>query len=217
MSSRHIISLLATLLASCATVPSNKTSNPLLEERLRNAQVTEKSLSSGTVLSEVKFAGSLQPNFHSGCIPIGDVSSKFNPPTLIYAARQCIQEEDYRKAWALFTTANGFAYYDLKRLADLSTQGALSVLVTNAFSDLPMTKRDRAQKVNEEMRADPEQVKAYCAELTRIGPPTYEPNWAILHGIGAYQEPRNGHYLANVDTQAIWKEVREFRCTPQKK
>lgn len=217
MTYRHALPFLAALLASCGSVPSNKSSNPLLEERLRNAQMTEKRLRNGAVLREVTFAGSLQPNFYFGCISIGDVTSKFNPPTLIYAAKQCIQEEDYRKAWALFTTANGFAYYDLKRLADLSTQGALSVLIANAFSDLPMAKRDQAQKVIEEMRADPEQVKAYCAELTRIGPPTYEPNWAILHGIGAYQEPRNGHYLTNVDIQAIWKEVREFRCTPQKK
>lgn len=217
MTYRHFLPFLAALLASCASAPSNKAANPVLEERLRNAQVTEKKLSNGAVLREVTFQGSLQPNFYLGCIPIGDVTSQFNPPTLIYAARQCIQNEEYRKAWALFTTANGFAYYDLKRLADRSTQGALSVLIANAFSDLPMAKRDQAQKVSEEMRADPEQVGAYCAALTRIGPPTYEPNWAILHGIGAYQELRDGHYLINVDTQEIWKEVREIRCKPQKK
>lgn len=212
--------LLVTLAQGAANAqgsPSSSATNPILEERLQNAQVNKKMLSNGAVLTEVKFAGSLQPNFDLGCIPISEITNQFNPPALIHAAKKCIQLEDYRKAWALFTTANGFAYYDLKRLADRSTHGALSVLIANAFADLHMEKRDQSQKVSEEMRADPEQVKAYCAELTRIGPPSYEPNWAILHGIGAYQEPRNGHYLTNVDTQAIWEEVRQFRCTPQKK
>lgn len=190
--------------------------NSVLEERLRNAQVTEKRLSNGAVFTEVKFAGSLQPNFDLGCIPISEVTDKFNPPALIYAAKKCIQQDQHSKAWALLTTATGFAYYDLKRLADRSTQGARTVLMMNAFADLTNAQREKAQKIGKEIQTDPEQVQAYCTELTRIGPPTYEPQWAILHGIGAYQEPRNGHYLSNVDTKALWEEVLKNRCTPQK-
>ncbi len=84
----------------------------------------------------------------------------------------------------------------------------------NAFTDLKNEQREKAQKSIKEIET-PEQVRAYCAELTRIGPPTYEPTWAILHGIGAYQEPRNGHYLTNVDTKALGEEVLKTRCTPQ--
>lgn len=194
----------------------NTESDSILEERLRNAQVTEKKLSNGAVITEVKFTGSLQPNFDLGCISINEVTNKFNPPTLIYAAKKCIQQEQYAKAWALLTTGTGFAYYDLKRLADRSTQGARTVLMMNAFSDLSNAQREKASKIGKETQMDPEQVQAYCTELTRIGPPTYEPQWAILHGIGAYQEPRNGHYLTNVDAKALWEEVLRNRCTPQK-
>jgi hypothetical protein len=189
--------------------------NPVLEERLRNAQVAERRLSNGAVLTEVKFAGSLQPNFDLGCIPISEVKSSFNPPALIYASKKCIQQEQYSRAWALLTTGTGFAYYDIYRLADRSTQGARTVLTMNAFADLTDVQRDKASKVSKEIQKDPEQVQAYCAELTRIGLPTYEPQWAILHGVGAYQEPRNGHYLTNVDTKALWEEVLKNRCTPQ--
>ena len=190
--------------------------NTVLEERLRNAQITEKRLSNGAVITEVKFAGSLQPNFDLGCISISEVTSDFNPPALIYATKKCLQQGEYSKAWALLTTGTGFAYYDIKRLADRSTQGSRTVLLMNAFAELKDEQREKSQKISKEIQRDPEQVKAYCDELIRIGPPTYEPQWAILHGIGAYQEPRNGHYLTNVDTKALWDEILRTRCTPQK-
>lgn len=215
-----VLCVVATLAQSFAYAEGEKPSpeqNSVLEERLRNAQVTEKRLANGAVFTEVKFAGSLKPNFELGCIPIGEVTNQFNPPALIYAAKKCIQQEEYSRARALLTTGMGFAYYDLKRLADRSTQGARTVLTMNAFADLTNEQREKAQKSIKEIESDPEQVRAYCAELTRIGPPTYEPLWAILHGIGAYQEPRNGHYLTNVDTKALWEEVLKTRCTPPQK
>lgn len=211
--------LLVTVLQGTANAqesPSGAASNPVLEERLRNAQVTKKTLSNGAVITEVKFAGSLQPNFELGCIAISEVTSQFNPPALTYAAKKCIQQERYAQAWALMTTSNGFAYYDLTRLADRSTQGAKAVLTMNAFADLTDAQREKVSKIFKEIQMDPEQVKAYCTELTRIGPPTYEPQWAILHGIGVFQEPRNGPYLTNVDAKALWEEVLRNRCTPQK-
>ena len=214
-----VLCVFATLTQSIAYGQESKSSsepNSVLEERLRNAEVTKRRLSNGAVITEVKFAGSLKPNFDVGCIAISEITSEFNPPALIYAAKKCIQQDQYSKSWALLTTANGFAYYDLKRLADRSTQGARSVLTMNAFADLTDAQQEKAQKNGKEIQTDQEQVKAYCTELTRIGPPSYEPQWAILHGIGAYQEPRNGHYLTNVDTKALWEEVLKNRCTPQK-
>lgn len=217
----HVVLVNIVIALTCGLVYGQETkstndTNSVLEERLRNAQVTETRLKNGAVLKEVKFAGSLQPNVDLGCIPIGDVTSNFNPPALIYAAKKCIQQNEYAKAWALLTTAHGFAYYDLTRLADRSTRGARDVLTMNAFADLTNEQMTNTQKINKEMFADEEQVKSYCSELKRIGPPTYEPKWAILHGIGAFQEPRNGDYLANVDTQALWAEVLKNRCTFQK-
>lgn len=196
---------------------ANSTSdpNPVIDERLRNSQVTTKQLSNGAEITQVRFAGSLQPNFDIGCIPIKDVTNQFNPPALIYAAKKCVQQEQYTMAWILMTTANGFAYYDLKRLADKSTQGALMVMVTRVLSDLTPAQNEKAAKATNEFLSDPEQVKSYCTELTGIGAPTYDPQWAILHGIGVYKEPRNGHYLTNVDTKALWEEVLSNRCTPK--
>jgi hypothetical protein len=188
----------------------------VLKERLRNAQVTQTRLSNGAVITDVKFAGSLQPNIELGCIAISEVKSEFNPPALLSATKKCIQQGEYSKAWALLNTGFGFAYYDLSRLADRSTREARTVLTMNTFADLTNEQQGQLQKASKAIQADPEQVKAYCAELTRIGPPTYEPQWAILHGIGAYEEPRNGHYLTNVDPKALWTEILKKRCTPQK-
>lgn len=216
---RNLLSLLCLLVSQNIIAQDAKPSagsNAVLEERLRNAQVREIKLSNGATIKEVKFAGSLQPNFDLGCISMSEVTSEFNPPALIYAAKKCIKEQEYSKAWALLTTGYGFAYYDLKRLADRSTQGARTVLSMNAFSDLTNDERETSSKVSKEVQKDPEQVQAYCAALTKIGPPTYEPQWAILHGIGAYQEPRNGHYLTNVDAKALWEDILRNRCTPQK-
>lgn len=195
---------------------SANAANAVLEERLRSAKVIDTKLSNGAQVTEVIFAGSLQPNFDLGCIAIGDVTNKFKPPALIYAAKKCVQQEQYTAAWVLMTTGNGFAYYDLKRLADRSTQGSLMVLYSRALSDLTGAQNEKAEKATNEFLADPQQVNAYCTELKRIGPPTYDPQWAILHGLGAYKEPRNGSYLTNVDIKALWEDVLRNRCTPTK-
>lgn len=84
------------------------------------------------------------------------------------------------------------------------------------FENLTTEERETSQKVSKEIQRNPEKVAAYCTELKRIGPPTYEPKWIILHGIGVYDEPREGHYLKNVDANALWEEVLKNRCTPQK-
>lgn len=189
---------------------------PVLQERLRDARVTENRLSNGAVITEIRFAGSMQPNFDLDCISIADVKSTFNPPALLNAAKKCIKQGNHSSAWELLTTGLGFAYYDVKRLADRSTQGARTVLTMNAFGDLTTEERETSQKTSKEIQRNPEKVAAYCAELKRIGPPTYEPQWIILHGVGVYDEPREGHYLKNVDPKALWEEVLKNRCTPQK-
>lgn len=201
---------------SYAQAPSsNLPSNPVLEERLRNAQVTEHKGSNGSSFTEYKFAGSLEPNFKVGCISISEVTNQLNPPALIYGAKACIQQDQYAKAWALIAVGNSFAYYDLKRLADRSTQGARSVLTMGAFADLTAAQHQQSSKVNKAIRSDAAQVQAFCAALTHIGPPAYDPQWAIRHGIGAFQEPRNGAYLTNVDTKALWEDILKANCTPQ--
>lgn len=218
---KHIQILLAFALgavapSSYAQNPSNTPSNSVLEERLKNAQVTQKKFDNGAMFTEIKFIGSLKPNFDLGCISINEVTNQFNPPALLWASKKCIQQDQYAKAWALQTTSNGFAYYDVTRLADISARGARTVLSMNVFADLTDAQREKASKIFKEIQADPEQVRAYCAELTRIGVPVYEPQWAILHGIGAFEEPRNGAYLTKVDAKALWDEVLKNRCTVQK-
>ena len=49
------------------------TSASILEERLRDAQVTRRTLDNRASFSEVKFAGSLQPNVELGCVSIKEV------------------------------------------------------------------------------------------------------------------------------------------------
>lgn len=188
----------------------------VLEERLRDAQVTRRTLANGATFTEVKFAGSLQPNVELGCVSMKEVTSEINPPALLRAAKTCIRLDHLERAWMLMTTGLGFAYHDLKRLADRSTQGARTVLSMNTYADLTNAQREASDTFFKKLQTDPEKVASYCIELTRIGPPTYEPLWAILHGIGAYQEPRNGHYLANIDSKALWDEVLKTRCTALK-
>jgi hypothetical protein len=187
--------------------------NRVLEERLRNATVTEQKTEGGQTFTRITFAGSLKPNVAIGCIDIGEVKSDFNPPALVEAAAKCVREEQFAKAWALLTTGLGYAHFDINRLADRSAHGARQVMIANVFGGLPQELRMRASRASTEIQSDAEKVKAYCAALTKLGPPTYEPSWAILHGIGAYSEPRNGHYLTNVDTKALWEEVLKNRCT----
>ncbi len=152
----------------------------------------------------------------AGCMSMADVSAADPPPVLMHAARDCIERDDPARAWALMTTGLGFAYYDLQRLADRSTQGARSVLMMNVFGTMTAAQQDRFQQTAVAIRTDPVRVAAYCAALTRIGPPVYEPLWAIRHGVGVYDEPRDGHYRRGVDTARLWADVLRMRCTVQK-
>ena len=187
--------------------------NNILKERLRNAEV-KKTLSQGIENIEVKFPGSLEPNFDVACISMKEVSSQFNPPALILAVKKCVLQNDYEKAWDLLNTSTGFGYYDLQRLADRSTKEALTVLIFRVLGNLTPEQHNKGQQISKIMNADAKRVQAYCAELKRIGPPTYEPQWAIAHGLGVYDdEARQGHYLTNVDPKIIWAEVLRQRCT----
>lgn len=188
-------------------------SNPVLEKRLQDAMV-EKTVINGQEYLNVKFAGSLEPNFQLDCISMKEVSNKFNPPALMLAAKKCVLQNDYEKVWDLINTANGFAYYDLKRLADRSLKGALMVLSYKFSASLTPEQDSKGEAASKIALTDAKKVQEYCAELTRIGAPTYEPQWAIAHGLGSYgNAKREGHYLVDVDPKAIWAEVLNNRCT----
>lgn len=202
-----------TQMTGCMQATRPKTADSVLEERLRTAQVTEQRLNNGALIRNYQFAGSLAPNAEIGCVELGGLSNAMNPPALVFAAKKCVQTGQHLRAWELLSTGTGFAYYDLKRLADRSTQGALSVLLMNAFADLSDAQRNEASNVFKTFQADAAKVDAYCSRLKKMGPPTYDPQWAIRHGIGAYQEPRKGDYLLNVDVEALWAEVLKNRCT----
>lgn len=220
--SRKLLALFCSFLALALDVRAQDANpaagtNATLEERLRQAQVRETRTSSGAVFQEIKFAGSLQPNFILDCITMSDVTSQMNPPALHLAGKKCIRAKEYAKAWALIMTADGFAYYDVTRLADRSARGARGVLSMTVYGDLTDEERAAYTNKSSELLQDPRHVPAYCAALSKVGPPAYEPLWAILHGIGAYseQEPRSGHYLTNVDAKALWDEVVRNRCNPK--
>ncbi len=183
------------------------------EERPNNAQETEKRLNNDTNMSECQLAGNFRPNADLTCIPIGEATNRFNPPTLLYAAKKCIRKNEYSKAWALISTGIHFASYDITRLADRSTPGVWKVLSLNVFADLSKAEKETFQQISREIQSDPEQVKAYCAELTRIGQPAYKPHWAVLHCTDASRESTGEENPTNAHTKALWEKVVKTQCT----
>lgn len=205
--------ILPLLLAFSACAQTANKSESVFEERLSNAEVTKKKMGNGATFTSIRFAGSLQPNHQLGCVSIEEASNAMNPPALLVAVKECVKRAEHLKAWMLMQTATGFAYYDLKRLADKSTQGAFSVATMNTFSDFSDSERTEVAAVFKKFQMDAEKIDFYCKALTQIGHPTYEPKWAILHGIGVFHDPRNGDYLANVDSDKLWGDVLKRRCT----
>lgn len=211
-----IFMLLTILIQGCATNKnhlSNEDAKAILDKRLHGAQVTQEKMENGATFTTVRFAGSLKPNANLDCISTAKVTNQINPPALAHAAKKCIEQDEYKKAWALLSMGSGFAYYDLKRLADRSTYGAWKVLKMNTFAVLTKEQRDKLLEANKEILASPEQINSHCDDLKRIGPPAYEPKWAILHGIGVYKTPRNGDYLVNIKPEDVWNELLEKRCS----
>jgi hypothetical protein len=148
-------------------------------------------------------SGNLEVTHKLGCIAMAEVKNEYTPPDLMRALHICAKARRYDDAFMLFTVAGVYAYFDTKRVPDISAQDAFQVLMAND----PIDEDDQPifQKLLEAYTTpgSPEFVRK-CAAIEKLGPPTYEPVYMIRHGMGAFLGAGAGT-PKDFDARAAWK------------
>ncbi len=152
--------------------------------------------------------GSLESTQAIGCIPLAKAKSTLTPPDLYSGVADCIAQDNYDFAAALFALAGMFASFDAQRVSDKSAGQAKTVLVMNTFASLPQDKKIKFNETLNRIANNPESLGRLCREIRMVGKPGYYPRYMILHGMGAFTgDPNDGALLKDFDPQKAWANL----------
>jgi hypothetical protein len=161
--------------------------------------------------------GSLASTQAIGCIPLAKAKSSFTPPDLYLGVTECIARDNYDLAAGLFALAGIYGSFDAERVADKSAGQAKTVLVMNAFANVPQDKKTKFNETLNRIAKDPESLGRLCGEVRKVGMPHYYPTYMILHGIGAFTgHPNDAALLKDFDPQKAWVKLQAayLHCPP---
>lgn len=147
-------------------------------------------------------AGNLEVTHKLGCITMAEMKNEYTPPDLMRALHICARAKRYDDAFMLFTVAGAYAYFDTKRVPDISAQDAFQVLMAND----PIDEDDQPvfQKLLEASAQGSPEFLRQCAVIKKLGPPTYDPVYMIRHGMGAFLGAGAGT-PKDFDAHVAWK------------
>lgn len=149
------------------------------------------------------------------CLGLKQVKPSYTPADLFSASRKCVDNADYHKAAQLYLTARIYAYYDTRRVADISAHQAATALVTTVYGGLPQDELARFSKATDHIaKGDPSELQAFCSAIRVIGKPDYHPGYMIQHGMGAFmgKERENGGLVKDFNPDAAWSSVLQGFC-----
>jgi hypothetical protein len=153
-------------------------------------------------------AGSLESTRKIGCIQLERAANAMSPPDLYLGARDCIAQDNYDDAAALFALASLYGRFDAERVSDPTAAQAKSVLVMNTFAAVPREKRTRLNEALAKVTKSPELLRKLCRDVQQIGMPGYHPDYMILHGIEAFSPSPNINPLRkDFDALGFWKHL----------
>lgn len=119
------------------------------------------------------------------CVAFDKITSQFTPPDLDRMVTQCIQNDDYPSAVALFALAGMDTHFDQLRVADNTVGDTGAVLMMNTFKDIPEAAKSKFSSAIKSVSAATFARDYLCGWAQQIGPPTYYPTYIIMHGMNA--------------------------------
>jgi hypothetical protein len=148
--------------------------------------------------------GNLKPTHDLACIGMDEIKSEYTPADLMVAHVKCRHEGQFDRAVVLLLVAGTYARFDTLRVPDITAHDAFVVIEQNTPPD---------KKEGEALReaftpyepSDGPKMKAFCADIKRLGPPNYYPAYMVRHGMGAIIGAGGG-LAANFDAKAAWKQ-----------
>jgi len=146
------------------------------------------------------------------CVAAANATNQMTPADLYPMVAQCIQENDFADALALFALAGMDVRYDKSRVSDKTTSDTGSVLVRRTFQPLPAAGKDRLGDVINAVSNDKPATEYLCRWTQKVGPPAYYPEYMILHGMNAItagltRTPLPQELLPVADPSGTWKAI----------
>ena len=98
--------------------------------------------------------------------------------------------------------------FDATRVTDKTAGQAGQVMIMNTFNPLPPEQRQKFADTFNTLIAEPKTLTQVCAGAQKLGPPTYYPEYMILHGIKAFTgDPRVSALDTGINGQAVWNRI----------
>lgn len=159
------------------------------------------------------------------CPRLASLDGSQTPEQLYRGVAACMRGSDQGTAVVLFSLAAAYGRYDALRVADPSAHQAGTLLRLVALQQLNEPQRQALSRGLNEALSEPGARPDLCAAIERIGPPTYQPDYMLRHGIASLRrslhEARSSAPNANAglvqdfNGDAAWNQVldRFLRCT----
>ncbi len=145
-----------------------------------------------------------------GCVSLKKIDNSFTPPSLLSSAEACVAQDDYAHAVQIFRLSNAFFDFDRQRVKDPSAHEAGIVLLTDFVSKCSKYPgfESKFKRAENYPRKNAKALRELCAEIKRIGAPSYYPNYMISHGMrGFLGNPHKDALVKNFDAKFAWNDT----------
>jgi len=176
---------------------------PLVDHRQAAPVMTRQN-----TVTRLTIPGSLAATHNLGCVALEAIDKSAQPPDLYKAIPQCITAGRYPDAVELFMLAGLEIRFDSTRVTDKTAGQAGQVMIMNTFSPLPQEQRQKFADSFTVLIKEPKTLTQVCEGAQKSGPPTYYPEYMILHGIKAFTgDPRVSAIDTAMNGQAVWTRI----------
>ena len=174
-------------------------------------------LASSTVAETTNFEidGNLAPTRNPGCVALRDARSDLSPPDIALGIRQCIIDQEWRKAADLLYLMNIRGRFDSLRVVDKTAHQAFQVLNLQLGQSLWKPQQDALMPLVDQLTSKGTPARnAFCAEMRRQGPPVHDPTWMINHGMGAFTGIEGDGLVPGFNALRAWNDIlnNEIEC-----
>jgi ankyrin repeat protein len=162
----------------------------------------------GSSFTNVTAPGNLATTRPIACGGLDRLDNSHTPPDLYQGVKDCVEHDRYAEATGLLSLAGMESQFDAARVTDKSAGQAGQVLILMLFNGETQQKQDLLRAAVRALPADPKALAAVCAQVRRIGYPTYYPEYMVMHGINAFTgDPHANALEPHFDAAAAWARL----------
>lgn len=141
-----------------------------------------------------------------GCVDLSALSTGNTPADIYPAVQKCIDVQDYKRAARLFAVAGAYGRFDTLRVLDVSAHEVIPALQSVIFGQLEEKTVADFRETVKSLSAGSEGHVELCAQIRKLGLPTYTPTYMTLHGMSEITG-RGGGLKSNFNATEAWESA----------